>query len=179
MIGQEFALRPFPADPSPPGVSIRGRLGRQGSLFTISFILSGQLADVVIPAAALAPARRWLLWETTCLEFFLALPGHDDYWEFNLSPSGDWNVFHLTDYRQGIQEEMAITHLPLEIHRQPDRLTISLTIDLQAILPADRPWEVAISTVLQHLDGRYTYWALNHPAPQPDFHHRAGFSITI
>lgn len=179
MTEQEFALRPFPGDLCLPAVALGGLLWRQGSLLTITFILSGRLADVVIPPPAPVPARRWLLWEATCSEFFLALPGHDDYWEFNLSPSGDWNVFHLSGYRQGIQEEPAITTLAVSVARQPDQLSLRLQTDLAAILPADQPWEVAISTVLLHPNGHATFWALIHPAPQPDFHHRAGFILTL
>ena len=75
--------------------------------------------------------------------------------------------------------ELQAEHLPLVVQRRPGRLTLSLQIDLAAILPPDRPWEAAVSAVLQHTDGRFTFWALSHPAPQPDFHHRAGFLLAV
>ncbi len=179
MIKREFALQPFPVGPVLPAVAIRGHLCRQGTLLAITYVISGRLADVVIPPPAPVPARRWLLWEATCCEFFLAIPEAEEYWECNLSPAGDWNVFHLSGYRQGIREETAIPHLPLVVQSQPDTLTLSLEVDLAAILPPDQPWEAAVSAVLQHPNGQFTFWALRHPAPQPDFHHRAGFVITI
>ena len=119
------------------------------------------------------------MWETTCFEFFLAIPAAAGYWEFNLSPAGLWNVFRLTGYRQGLQEEPAFPRLPFTVHRQPEILTLTLNVDLAAIIPGNPPLEVAISTVLQHQDGRLSYWALTHPGPEPDFHHREGFLIKL
>lgn len=179
MTRRDFVLQPFLAGLPRPMVSVSGSLRRQGTRLAITFTIAGRLADLIIPPPAPTPARRWLLWEATCCEFFLAIPGAADYWEFNLSPSGDWNVFHLSSYRQGIREESAIADLTVLVQGQPDRLTLSLPIDLAAILPPDRPWEAAVSAVLQHTDGRFTFWALSHPAPQPDFHHRGGFLLTL
>jgi len=176
---QDFVLHPFPNGLAAPAVALSGQLCRQGSRLAITFILSGDLSEVVIPAAAPTPSRRWLLWESTCCEFFLALPGRQGYWEFNLSPAGHWNVFHLSGYRQGIAEEPAITHLPLTIRRRPDRLTLSLDIDLAVFRPPAAAWQAAVSAVLQHHDGHCTYWALVHPAAAPDFHHPAGFILTL
>ncbi len=110
---------------------------------------------------------------------FLAIQKDVGYWEFNLSPAGPWNVFRLADYRQGLQEEPAFQTLPFTVHRQPEMLTVTLNVDLAAIIPPDRPLEVAISTVLQHQDGRLSYWALTHPGPEPDFHSREGFVIKL
>mgnify|MGYP005844320675 CR=1 FL=1 len=179
MSGREFALQPFPADQGVPAVTIQGSLDRRGADFAIDYCIGGRLAELIIPAPTAAPARRWLLWEATCCEFFLAVPGAEGYWEFNLSPGGDWNVFHLSGYRQGIREEEAISQLVAVVQRQPDEVRVSLAVDLAAILPADQPWQVAVSTVLKHQDGRYSYWALCHPGPRPDFHDRASFIITV
>ena len=125
------------------------------------------------------PARQWLLWETTCFECFLAIRGAVSYWEFNLSPAGPWNIFRLASYRQGIQEEPAFQVLPVTVSRHPEKLTLSLNVDLAAIIPADRPLEVGVSTVLQDRHGELSYWALTHPGPEPDFHHRDGFVIKL
>ena len=36
-----------------------------------------------------------------------------------------------------------------------------------------------MSAVIETDDGRLSYWALAHPAPQPDFHHRAGWTARL
>ena len=39
--------------------------------------------------------------------------------------------------------------------------------------------EVGITAVIEHSDGRLSYWALHHPAAEADFHHRGGFTIQV
>jgi hypothetical protein len=178
MKSQTFVLQPF-------GLvlpfSLTGTISRSGTQLTITYILAGPLPDLVIAPPADAPARQWVLWEHTCFEFFLALPGREFYWEFNLSPAGHWNLFQLTGYRQGIHEEPAIQTLPFTVQRRPEVLTLTLTldIDLAAIIAADQPLEAAVSTVLEPRNGPLSFWALTHPGPEPDFHNREGFLIKL
>jgi hypothetical protein len=179
MNGQNFSLRPFTGGAPVPLFAITGAISRLGTHLTITYSLAGQLRELVIAGPAIEPARQWVLWETTCFEFFLAVKDTARYWEFNLSPAGHWNVFRLADYRQGLEEEPAIQMLPFTVYRQPEMLTLTLDVELTAIIPADRPVEVAISTVLQHQDGSLSYWALTHPGPKPDFHDREGFLIRL
>lgn len=60
----------------------------------------------IAPLRERAPGRFDGLWETTCFELFLqpeaAMPS---YWEVNFSPRGDWNVYALDGYREGLREE--------------------------------------------------------------------------
>jgi hypothetical protein len=176
---QTFALQPFaPASPAPP-YAITGAISRHRNELSLTYHLVGRLQDLVIAPPAAEPVRQWLLWETTCFECFLAIRGAVSYWEFNLSPAGHWNVFRLASYRQGIQEEPAFQVLPVTVSRQPELLTLSVNVDLAAIIPADRPLEMGVSTVLQDRHGELSYWGLTHPGPEPDFHHRDGFVIKL
>jgi hypothetical protein len=179
MKSYSFALQPFAGDMPLPAVAVTGQIERHGTDFSISYHLSGRLAELVIPAPAKEPARQWVLWESTCFEFFLAPQPSCHYWEFNLSPAGHWNVFRLEDYRQGLREETAFTTLPCLIQQHSDSVRLTLRLDLGPIIPADQSLEVGITAVLQHLDGRLSYWALSHPGPQPDFHRREGFVIKV
>ncbi len=174
-----FVLQPFAPEGPRPGVEITGRLARRADALTIAYRLQGRLADVLLPAPLAAPARRHRLWEGTCFEFFLAHKEAPPYWEFNLSPAGDWNVYRFTDYRQGQAAEKAFASLPFVVHRSPEVLRLTLEVDLARIVPADLPLEVAIAAVILAPDGRLTYWALTHPGPQADFHRRDGFLIAI
>ena len=38
---------------------------------------------------------------------------------------------------------------------------------------------LALSAVIEHLDGRISYWALRHPPGKPDFHHPQGFALEL
>jgi len=176
---RNFSLQPFSVGRPAPPFAITGTVCRCDTLLTISYLLTGPLQDLVIAPPADRPARQWVLWEHTCLEFFLATQNASNYWEFNLSPAGHWNLFRLTDYRRGIQEEPAFQALPFTVHREPRALRLTLEVDLAAIIPTGQPLEIGVSAVLQVQDGRLSFWALTHRGPEPDFHHREGFVIKL
>ena len=175
MNGRRFSLKPFLTADLPPDVKITGNISRNSNTLTINYILIGPLANLVLPAPAENPLRRNGLWEETCFEFFIAAKNSDQYWEFNLSPSGHWNVYRFTSYRQGMQEEQSLASLPFSVQSQPDVLRLLAEIDLEKFIPADQVLNVAISAVIKSIDGRITYWALTHQGPQADFHRRDSF----
>ena len=179
MNDQSFFLQPFlPAGPL-HYLKITGRIVRQSNKLIIHYKLSGPLSELVIPALADIPARKKALWEETCFEFFIGTKNSGQYREFNLSSAGHWNVYSFNAYRQGMQEEQAFTALPFSIRMQPDNLLLSLELDLGKVIPVNQTIEVAISAVIKPLSGNLTYWALNHPGPQADFHLRDSFIIDL
>ena len=176
---QNFTLQPFPGTDSLPDLEISGFLARRANTLSIGYLLVGHLIDIEIPALSKPAARRIGLWEKTCLEFFLARIGSMGYWEFNLSPSGDWNVYRFEVYRQGLYEEPAFASLPFSVRKQSDSLLLELEFDLGLILPSDQTLEVAVSAVIRTKEGQETFWALTHPGEAPDFHHRNGFIVQL
>jgi len=178
MSARSFALAPFFPDLQ-PALQITGHLARQGRALDLHYALQGPLSQVAIPAPAAAPARRHGLWQETCFEFFLGVKDNPAYWEFNLSPAGDWNVYRFSGYRQGLIEEPAWTHLPFGVQVRADSLRLDLEVDLAPLQPAGRPLELGLAAVIQLDDGALTYWALSHPGPRPDFHRRDGFLIEL
>jgi len=149
---------------------------RCGARLDLRFELWGRLAAV---ARARVPARRCGLWEDTCFEFFLAVRNSPEYWEFNLSPAGHWNVYNFSGYRQGMQETEAFTALPFAVRRRRDSLVLELELNLSRIIPADQALEGALAAVIKLQDGQRFYWALSHPGPHPDFHRRDAFIIEL
>jgi hypothetical protein len=174
-----FSLQPFPKANPLPTLEITGSIARNFNTLAIRYVLLGHLAEIVTPPAQSLPARKTGLWEETCLEFFLAVRDCPRYWEFNLSPAGDWNVYRFAAYREGMQEETAFASLPLEVVNQSDSLVLALELTLDSILPTDQKLEVAISAVIKHRNGELSYWALTHRGPQVDFHRRAGFILKL
>lgn len=179
MNDQNFSLAPFPSARPLPSVTIDGTIARQAGTLTGRYRLLGPLRDFVIPPWAALADRKDGLWKETCFEVFLAVKGMPRYWEFNLSPTGDWNVYRFTSYREGMAEEAAFDVLPFSVERKRDALSLSLELDLGKIVPADASLEVAISAILKHKEGAATYWALTHRGPQPDFHRRDSFIIAL
>jgi hypothetical protein len=179
MTGRSFSLQPFsPLDP-PLNFTLTGRIIRRSHHLAICYDLRGDLAQMMIPAPAARPARRHGLWEETCFEFFLGVKDAPHYWEFNLSPAGDWNVYRFAGYRRGMAEETALTSLPVSVRRGYDSLQVALDLDVEKIVAADQPLEVGIAAVIKLAGGRLTYWALIHPGPQADFHRRDSFLVAL
>jgi hypothetical protein len=179
MIEHSFELIPFP-DSSIPKINVTGSVVREGNVLTIQYTLSGTVDDIQFPSLTPQPGRRNGLWLATCFEFFLALVEQPQYWEFNLSPSGDWNVYRMNAYRQiSFQEEELITDLSLEMRKEMDCYHLGTLVDLNPVLSGGMPLLMGVSSVIQTLDGHETYWALTHPRPQADFHLRESFILTL
>lgn len=185
-----FRLVPFGAEPgAPPGavpadlvisgqVAIR-RSGAAGALLQLEFELGG-LAGVRLPPAGERSGRRDGLWQHTCLEAFIGAAAQKAYWELNLAPSGDWNVYRLSDYRQELVEEPCYTALPFAVIRSGAAgpgLILRLACPLPGELAAAGPLQVGVTAVIEADDGSLSYWALHHPGPDADFHDRRGWLL--
>lgn len=179
MIEQAFALIPFPAADIPP-ISLSGRLLLENHVLTLHYSLIGNTDFVLLPPASLTPRRRDELWKGTCFEFFLAINDQPAYWEFNMSPSGDWNVYRMDGYRRvGFREEPAVSRLSFEFGREPSGYSLDVSVDLTPIVAPGSKMLVAIAAIIQNHDGNETYWALAHPAPHADFHSRDSFILEL
>ena len=181
---QPRPLVPFSAEPQLEGLSLDCAAHWQDGLLTLHYSLSGALQPILLPASAAEQRRRDELWQTTCFEAFLGRPGQPKYWEINLAPSGDWNLYALSDYRTGLQPEASVSQLPFTMDRlQSDpadpqtlqRLDLEVVVDLSALIRADAPLELSATTVLEHRELGCTYWAWRHTGPEADFHRRESF----
>jgi hypothetical protein len=170
-----FVLQPFA--PVATDWSISGEISRTANQLTINYRLAGDLSQILMPSIADTPSRRLELWEATCFEFFLAPIGEEYYWEFNLSPSSDWNIFRLDGYRQGLRNESAVNALPVVIKQADQLVTLDLQFDLTKLGLDNQSLEIAVTTVIQDCNGNYSYWALQHTGQEADFHRRSDFSL--
>lgn len=175
---QSFSLQPFDSSAT-PNLQITGSIARTSNTLTISYMLQGDLSKIEIPPTADIPSRKNELWEETCFEFFLGMKNSSCYWEFNLSPSGDWNIYRFDNYRQGMEEETTVTSLPFDVRYQSNALQLKLELDLSKIIPTEQSLDIAITTVVKDKDGEITFWALNHCGEQADFHLRDSFAIEV
>lgn len=171
----EFSLKPFRTRGHPPGLTIAGSIGRRANALSVAYVLRGDLSALSIPERVGTPGRKDHLWEETCLELFLGADGSADYWEFNLSPAGHWNVYRFASYREGMREETAFASLPFAVRRDAATLRLSLNVEIGRILPAAGTAEFAVCAIVKTKTGETSHWALAHPGPRPDFHRRDGF----
>lgn len=174
-----FTLFPFP-DQNLPDIQITGQISRKNNLLTVHYSLTGSVEVVLFPSASLQPARKDDLWKATCFEFFLSIPNQPQYWEFNISPSGHWNVYKMDAYRRvGFREETQFQQLPFSYGIGAGYISVKVAVDLSPIIQAKDTIQAGVTSIIRTRDSHESYWALAHPQPQADFHLRESFVLKI
>jgi hypothetical protein len=148
-----------------------------GSSLTLHYQLRGSVDALRIPAPA-APERTDELWRHTCCELFVttaALPG---YLEFNFSPGGPWAAYRFDGYRSGMQPlDLAVPRIQTQV--MPTQLDLYVELALHAVLMNVAELRCGLTAVVEEQSGARSFWALAHPAAQPDFHHPDGFALRL
>ena len=141
---------------------------------------SGGINDLVLPEGLIdgeqsAGQRRDHLWESTCCEAFLAIPGEERYWEINLSPNGDWAVYRFDRYRDG-QHNQALNSPPvIRLKRRHHQLRLDARLPLRSWWSPGVCPEFSLTTVLEDKTMGLSHWALRHDEGKADFHRRSTF----
>lgn len=171
------ALVCHPASPANGIVALTVATDYSANGLALSFRLTGDPRDVLIPPPAPATATDGL-WQHTCCEAFIATDSGTDYREFNFSPSGQWAAYRFTDYRcrdERFQPPLA----PRSSFRLlPDGFSLDATI-ARTLLPTAAILRVGLSAVMEGGNGSKGYWALAHGGPAPDFHLRSSFTLQL
>lgn len=180
----QFELVAF--QPAKTAVKLYFQAERQDQNLKFEFLLQG-VGKVKLPALAEQPQIKDLLWEHSCFELFISAGG-PRYVEFNLSPSGDWNILAFDNYRVAAKQFKFKLQIPyFRCTRDPDQDTLSVRgeIDLGQCLEffgKDGPSTIALAAtaVIEGQSGAKDYWALQHPQKaKADFHDLAGFIAKI
>lgn len=180
---REWRLVPFGQSPEALGLRLEGHLERLGARLRVTYALRGDLASVVVPApAVMGPRRADGLWEHTCFELFLAAEGAAPYWEVNLAPNGDWNLYRLEGYRQGLAPVADRERLPFSLDRGPEALRLSLDLPMPeelVVAGRRRALRLSVTAVIEQTGGALSYWALAHGGAEADFHRREDFLLRV
>ena len=158
------------------GIEIFAELGPSGNIW-LRYHIDGQLNALSLPDPA-EPERMDNLWHTTCCELFIRIPGEDAYGEYNLSPSSRWAAYQFSDFRKDAAD-MEIPDDP-EIHL--DASETHLALEAEFTLPdrfVGQTLAASFSVIIEETDGTKSFWAVTHPAGEPEFHHRDCFSVTL
>ena len=143
---QPFARESLGDDRPALALEITGKIDRRdNSSLCLDFLVAGAIAKIDIPAHADVPLRKESLWEQTCFEMFVSSKDSSKYWEFNMSPSGHWNVYRFSTYREGMREETAFESLPFSTSREHGSFSLSLEIEPARFIEADRQLVMGLS----------------------------------
>ncbi len=157
------------------GIEVDVDFADSGEL-NLKYCLDAHLGALRIPEAR-AGDRADGLWRHTCFEAFIQGDDAPAYREFNLSPSGQWQAYAFTRYRDGGLLQPAP---PPSRIRSDEKGRLTLMCRLPAsLLPPGRTLDLGLAAVIEATDGGLSYWALRHPPGEPDFHHGDGFALSL
>jgi len=179
----QFMRRALPIHPAVttanPALAVEAAAWREGSVVSLQFQIQAARTVLVMPTPSVGE-RRDGLWQHTCCELFLGATTSPAYIELNVSPSGDWALYHFSDYRKPAAK---LTAEPPTIHAawKGQDLWVDAAMDAQCW---DIPWladrvRVGLSAVLEFNGGERAYHAIAHPRDVPDFHDVRGWCGTL
>ncbi len=145
----------------------------------ISFRLDGDIPRIRVPSPTV-PRFATELWRHTCFEAFIAVDGQGAYHEFNFAPSGEWAVYRLRGYRDGVPVADETMRPAIAVRSTDDRLELDALVRLDRLssVHGRAALRIGLSAVIEASDG-FSYWALRHPAGRPDFHDAGGFALLV
>jgi hypothetical protein len=168
-------LEPHPLTPTAAVRRVMVNIRRDDDNLRMRFRIRGDPECLALPRIS-EPRRADGLWERTCFECFIRANRQAAYYEFNLSPSTEWAVYRFDAYRSGrVDADMPAP--AVNVSRRPDRFELSAHIAAPSIGATD--WRVGLAAVVEERDGGKSYWALAHPAGDPDFHHPDCFVLEL
>ena len=168
-----------PAFQCPPVAAIEVDILRPSpATLTFAFRLTGDVAALRIPAPA-PPTRTDELWKHSCFEVFLRPAGGAAYYEFNVSPSGQWAAYRFEGYRQAMADAAMIAPPTVALRSTADSVALDVGLDLTGAAGLAGAVALGASAVIETADGATAYWALAHPRGRPDFHHADSFALDL
>ena len=156
---------------------ISGKIHKKKNLLSLKITLMGDLGKIIWPSQRSFPQRIDELWKKTCFEIFFAGSKSSRYFEYNMSPQGDWNIFCFDKYRENkIEPSFVPTPSIFPIEKNETKHIYSIRVPLfEDLLFYNR---IGVSVVVQTTQG-FHFWSLKHLREVPDFHDPKSFSIRL
>lgn len=170
-----FSLICHPDTPARSVESVGVAVEQSGNRLRFLYYVECDPERVVVPKPV-RPARADELWQTTCFEAFIAesARGEGAYAEFNFAPSSQWAAYSFAAYRDGMSELRLPVSPQIDMDMDDDGFAVVVSI------PVPRSGKrLALSAVIEEVDGTKSYWALAHAPGKPDFHHPSCFAAPL
>jgi hypothetical protein len=150
----------------------------QAGLLDLWYVVQGDPERLVIPPPV-EGKRADNLWRTTCFELFLKPKEGTFYLEFNFSPSGEWAAYAFDGPREGMRDADLPSPPIVSVIQTPWR-----AVETHVTLPLELPsgsarWSLNLAAIVEEKGLGRSFWALEHPAGEPDFHDPACFTLEL
>lgn len=149
------------------------------NILSLQFKILAPQETLIAKTAPRNPERLEELWKATCFECFIGPKNDPQYWEINLSPSGSWNVYHFSEYRQGMRRANASLKAFEWSEQAAANARTQYLTSAQIEIELPKKLDLSFAAILITKNSGKTHWALSHDGPRPDFHLRSSFSGTL
>lgn len=168
-------LHPYIQNPLSSSLRISASISsrsEENSLF-VKFEIRGDVKNILWPTSP-AKGRHHELWKQTCFELFTSesLTPESPYFEVNVAPTGAWNIYEFSSYRQGMKESQNYKILDISSEVSDNQALLEFRLEMDHTLPKF----IGLTCVIQTQDGDSQYWALQHSSPKADFHDKKTWS---
>lgn len=161
-------LVPFNADATLSSIEVKTQVDEK--IWAWEFKLNGDLSKIILPTFTHQSKRQDELWKSTCFEAFVAI-SQNNYIEFNFSPTGNWNCYRFSGYRENMRQFSEIELLDFTIlsnnSENQGNYHCRMSVKLANPLPISK---MGMTAVIQTTNGNINYWALKHGGEKADFH---------
>ena len=166
---ESFSLKPFKQNDK---YTVKCRVDRREHSVYLEFFVSGNIGELIVPPFSAHALRKNDLWKSTCFEVFFREKGKAAYFEYNLCPSGDWNLFHFEDYREGKSEYLSAAP-KINFLSSDQNLNVQINLNLALLDRASSEgghFDLWPTCILKTISGELSYWAISYFGKEPDFH---------
>ena len=140
---------------------------------TLEYQILGDLSHYHFPKQT-KQERANELWLDTTFELFIAPTNSDEYWEINISPSTQWNVYHFTSYKEGMKESNIISQptIKTDEYHNEYRLTFESSVPKEYF---DQASHINLCVILLDQKGVRHFYSIKRREGSPNFHDRDYF----
>ena len=115
------------------------------------------------------------LWLDTCFELFIANVNDDRYWEINISPSTEWNIYQFRSYKDDMRESNSLITPIIKRYRYDNKYYLSFESKVQRDIWS-RELQINLCVILLDIKGVRQFYSIERRKGSPDFHDRDYFT---
>lgn len=167
-------LKPFKKNED---FTVSSDVSLNGSKLSFQFKIEDLKSKLKLPDMKDSAKRVIGLWDNACFEAFWSYEGSPSYFEMNLSPNGNWNVFEFVNYRSpGFPNLKESRAWRLTSYKRSEN-SFAADFETEVAFESGRSLDFSLNAILVTKSGEKSFWALEHFGEKPDFHKRESFLL--
>ena len=172
MINQTYTLKNHNKIDDP--ITVKATIKLHQNHLILEYQILGNLSNYHFPKTT-TQQRADNLWLDTCFELFVASTNSNSYWEINISPSTKWNIYHFSNYKDGMRKSDIISTPTIKTDKYHDEYVLSF----ESIISQDcfdQGLLINLCVILLDKKGVRHFYAIKRREGSPDFHDRTYFT---